>query len=76
VELKISAANTQFFLKNCLSYLVCRAWNQLKAAEAAGNGIEDLDAETRLFLENHHAYKLQRAWDITVLERISIVGCR
>ena len=38
------------------------AWNKLKAAEATGGGIEELDVETRLLLENDHAYKLQRAW--------------
>jgi hypothetical protein len=52
---------TQFFLENCLSYLICSAWNRLKMVEAAGGGIEDLDVETQFFLENDHAYKLQRA---------------
>jgi hypothetical protein len=48
-------------LENCLSYLTRSAWNKLKAAEEAGGGIEDLDADTQFVLENCLSYKLQRA---------------
>jgi hypothetical protein len=50
-------------LENCLFYLVCSAWNKLKAVEVEGGGIQDLDAETWFFLENCLSYSTRYAWN-------------
>jgi len=50
------------FILRSIAFKTQVSWKRLKMVEAAGGGIEDLNAETQFFLENDHAYKLQRAW--------------
>ena len=51
------------FLLRSIAFKIQVSWKRLKMVEAAGGGIEDLDAETQFFLENCLSYLTRSAWE-------------